>query len=79
MLLRPLTGRSYGDGAAGLGLTFAANCAVFALLGLWLDRRFGWAPWATLGFSLFGVFSGMTWLVVKASAMGRRIERDERS
>ena len=63
---------SYGQGAAGLGLTFAASVAAFACLGLWIDRRFGWTPWATLGLTLFGVFSGMTWLVVKAGGTGAR-------
>lgn len=72
-------GEPYGQGAAGLGLTFAANVAAFALLGVWLDRQFDSNPWATLGCSLFGVFSGMTWLVVKAGAASRPSTPSSRS
>lgn len=65
------TATPFAQGAAGLGLTFAATAAAFALLGAWLDRKFESAPWFTLGCSLFGVVSGTVWLVVKASPRRR--------
>ncbi|WP_419192404.1 AtpZ/AtpI family protein [Engelhardtia mirabilis] len=66
---------SYGQGAAGLGLTFAAFVAASAGLGFWIDGRFGWSPWGTLVLSLFGVFSGMAWMIVKAGGVGSKRRR----
>ena len=39
---------------SGLGLQFAATVGVFALIGGWLDRRFGASPWLLI----VGVFTG---------------------
>ncbi len=45
----------YNLGLAGLGLELAAAVVGLTLLGLWIDRRWGSAPWglaicATIGF-----------------------------
>jgi F0F1-type ATP synthase assembly protein I len=39
---------------SGLGLAFAATVGLFALIGRWLDGRWGTSPWFLLG----GVFLG---------------------
>ncbi|HVT81706.1 MAG TPA: AtpZ/AtpI family protein [Phycisphaerae bacterium] len=48
---------------AGKGLQFAATTALFALMGWWLDRRFGWTPWGTVGLSMLGFIGGLYLLI----------------
>lgn len=42
----------------GLGLELGAAIAVPTLVGEWLDRRYGWAPWGVLGGFAFGLGAG---------------------
>lgn len=39
---------------AGLGVTFGAGIVLFTLLGSWVDRQLGSAPWGVM----LGVFGG---------------------
>lgn len=49
--------REIGEGYSyvAVGMTFALTLTAAALLGLWLDRRFGTVPL----FTLIGTFGGM--------------------
>ena len=51
---------------AGAGLQFAATSAIFAFMGYYLDRRFGWTPWGVITLSCIGVIGGM-YLLIKES------------
>ena len=44
---------------AGLGTQLTLTVAVFAGLGWWLDRHFGWSPWGLLGFGIAGIAVSM--------------------
>ncbi len=57
----------------GLAFTMAALVVVGALLGHYLDRRWGTTPWLTLVGTLLGVASGMFYVVVVA----QRISGDD--
>lgn len=41
-----------------LGWTIAATLVVSLVIGVWIDRAFGTAPWATLGCALVGIAAG---------------------
>ncbi len=43
------------------------------LLGVWLDDRYGWAPWGLAVGAVIGVVGGIGHLIVTA----RRMSRDE--
>lgn len=45
------------------GLQFAVTAGGFAALGYWLDGRYGWSPWGTVGLSLAGVAAGMYYFI----------------
>jgi len=47
-----------GSEFAGIGLQFAVTIVVFALAGVWLDRRLHTSPWLTLAFVLGGAGLG---------------------
>jgi len=51
---------------AGLGMELAASVAVLTLLGWWVDRHFGSAPWGVLTGALIGIVGGMYNLVRQA-------------
>ncbi len=51
---------------AGKGLQFAATTALFALMGFYADRRFGWTPWGLVGFSMLGFVGGLYLLIKDA-------------
>ena len=40
---------------ASLGMQLAATVILFVLAGWWLDKHYGWSPWATLGLGMLGV------------------------
>ena len=48
---------------AGVGIQFAVTAAVFAFIGYFLDKRFGWSPWGVIGFSLVGFVGGLYLLI----------------
>ena len=48
---------------AGLGIELAATVGLLALLGWWIDGRFGTAPWGVLLGALLGLAGGMTHMV----------------
>ncbi|MBE7466610.1 MAG: AtpZ/AtpI family protein [Planctomycetes bacterium] len=42
-----------------LGMQLAVAIGGFTALGYWLDGKFGWSPWGTVGFGMFGVVVGL--------------------
>ena len=55
----------------GYGIQTAVGAVLGWLVGAWLDRKFGWAPWGlTIGIML-GVASGMYLLIKDAIRINR--------
>ena len=50
---------SSGAEFAGMGLQLGLTFALFALLGQWLDRRFGTSPWLLLLLVFIGAAAGL--------------------
>ena len=48
---------------AGMGIQFAGTTLLFTLMGVYLDRRFGWSPWATVVLSMVSVIGGLYLLI----------------
>jgi len=51
---------------AGTGIQFAATTALFVLMGWYVDRKMGWFPWATVGFTMLGLIGGLYLLIKDA-------------
>jgi F0F1-type ATP synthase assembly protein I len=51
---------------AGLGVQFAATTAIFAFMGIVLDKKMGWSPWGLVSLSLIAVI-GNLYLLIKES------------
>ena len=60
-----------------LGLEFAVAVALGTGAGYWADRRFGTAPWATVGGVFAGFALGMYILVKEARHMARTAEQNK--
>lgn len=54
----------------GLGLELAAGVAGLALLGHWIDRHFGSAPWGLLAGAVIGLLGGM-YNLIRAAVGGK--------
>ena len=67
---------------SGIGVELAGATAGLALLGYWIDRRFGTAPWGIVGGVVIGIVGGMYNLVresleaVREAAAEDRAQRD---
>lgn len=57
---------------AGKGLQFAGTTALFAFMGYYLDRRFGWTPWGTVGLAMVGFIGGLYLLIKDALTEDRK-------
>ncbi|MGN6370517.1 MAG: AtpZ/AtpI family protein [Phycisphaerae bacterium] len=57
-----------GDSAlwklAGLGFQFAASSVIFALIGVYIDKRTGWSPWGVVSL-VFLALIGNLYLLIK--------------
>src|SRR4051812_14940335 len=51
---------------AGLGIQFAGTIVLFAVMGYFLDRRFGWTPWGVVSLTMVAVIGGL-YLLIKES------------
>lgn len=51
--------RRRGLRLAGVGMELAAAVLGLTLIGYWVDRRFGTAPWAVIIGALVGLIGGM--------------------
>ena len=61
---------------SGVGLELAGATAGFALLGYWLDRRFGTEPWGLIAGLILGLVGGL-YNLVKESLRAVRDARAE--
>jgi F0F1-type ATP synthase assembly protein I len=53
-----------GSEFAGVGLQFAVTLVVFALAGIWLDKRLGTSPWLLIVLVMGGAGLGF-WTMVR--------------
>lgn len=60
-----------------LGMNFAGGVIIFALAGLWLDRRLGWTPALTIAGTLLGLVLSFLNIYWKLAAYEKR-HREER-
>jgi F0F1-type ATP synthase assembly protein I len=60
--------RTSGLRLAGVGIEFAAAVAGLSLLGLWIDRHYGSAPWGVLIGAGVGLIGGTYNLIRAATA-----------
>jgi F0F1-type ATP synthase assembly protein I len=51
---------------AGAGIQFALTTALFAFMGLYVDRHWNTSPWAILGFTSLGFVGGLYLLIKDA-------------
>jgi ATP synthase protein I len=56
---------------SGVGVELAGAVAVFALIGYWLDERYGWTPWGMLVGLALG-FTGGLYNLVRESLQAER-------
>jgi hypothetical protein len=56
---------------AGIGLQVAAGAGLGALVGMWLDRKYGWAPWGVTVGVMIGVVAGLYLLIKDAIKMNK--------
>ena len=78
--------RAHGLRGAALGVELAASLIGFALLGLWIDHKYGFEPWGTLVCVVIGLVGGFynfirsSLRVMRAPSFPeRRGEEDEQS
>lgn len=50
----------------GIGLQMMGGVVLGVGVGWWLDRHYGWTPWATIIGSMLGLASGMYLLIKEA-------------
>lgn len=62
---------------SGVGLELAGATAGLALLGYWIDGRFGTAPWGILGGVVIGIVGGLYNLVRESLAAVREARAED--
>jgi F0F1-type ATP synthase assembly protein I len=64
---------------SGIGLELAGATAGLALVGYWIDGRFGTQPWGMLGGGVIGLVGGLYNLVRESLAAAReaKVEDDQ--
>ncbi len=72
------TERSAWLGIASSGLDLVIVIAGGLGLGWWLDRRYGWYPWATVIGAVLGMIGGLTNFLRAALAQSRRAQAADR-
>lgn len=55
----------------GLGLEMAVGVGLGYVVGSWLDKKYGWAPWGVLVGSMLGLAGGMYLLIKQALRMNK--------
>jgi len=51
---------------AGIGLQMLVGVGLGYLVGNWLDRKYGWAPWGVMLGTMLGLAAGMYLLIKDA-------------
>ena len=62
---------------SGVGLELAGAIAGLALVGYWIDGKFGTTPWGILGGVIIGMVGGMYNLVKESLAAVREAKDDD--
>ncbi len=62
---------------SGVGLELAGAIAGFALIGYWVDGKFGTSPWGMLGGVVLGLVGGLYNLVRESLAAMREANRED--
>ncbi|HVZ20303.1 MAG TPA: AtpZ/AtpI family protein [Vicinamibacterales bacterium] len=62
---------------SGVGLELAGAIAGFALIGYWVDGKFGTSPWGMLGGVVLGLVGGLYNLVKESLAAMREANRED--
>ena len=62
--------------ASALGLQVVITFAVLAWAGYWLDGRYGFAPWGTLGGIALGLFAMVTALLRESGTLKSQAEKE---
>lgn len=55
----------------GIGLQMLVGVGLGAVVGIWLDGRYGWSPWGVLVGSMVGMAAGMYLLIKDATKINR--------
>jgi ATP synthase protein I len=69
--------RSIGVRYAALGVELAAALAGFALVGYWIDRHQGTAPWGLVGGLALGLVGGLYNLIRQSLAASREAASED--
>jgi F0F1-type ATP synthase assembly protein I len=64
---------------SGVGLELAGATAGLALVGYWIDGRFGTRPWGTLIGVVIGIVGGLYNLIKESLAAVREAQADDKS
>ncbi len=64
---------------SGVGLELAGAVAGFALIGYWIDRRYGTAPWGLVGGVILGLVGGLYNLVKQSLQATHEAQRGRRA
>jgi F0F1-type ATP synthase assembly protein I len=62
---------------SGVGLELAGATAGLALLGYWIDGKFGTSPWGILGGVIIGIVGGLYNMVKESLAAVREAKSDD--
>jgi F0F1-type ATP synthase assembly protein I len=62
---------------SGVGLELAGATAGLALVGYWIDRKFGTSPWGILGGVTIGIVGGLYNLIRESMAAIRDAKSDD--
>jgi F0F1-type ATP synthase assembly protein I len=56
---------------AGLGFQFVGTTLVFAFIGYYLDKHYGWSPWGVIACTMIGLIGGFYLMVKEAFRDGK--------
>ena len=62
---------------SGVGIELAGATAGLALVGYWIDGKFGTSPWGILGGVFIGIVGGLYNLVRESLAAAREAQEDD--